>query len=110
MRIDFTSVPEQHLEHFKGGEGVFHARIVVESDAKILKGRLDAGASIGLHCHDSDGGEIIRIDSGRGYVLYEGERIPLETGDVHYCPKNHAHSLVNDSDDELSFFAVIPLT
>ena len=26
----------------------------------------------------------------------------------HYCPKGHTHSLMNDSDAELEFFAVVP--
>lgn len=108
MRIDFSEIPEQALEHFKGGEGVFYARILDKDDVKLIKGRLLPGASIGLHCHDADGGEIISIESGNGCVLYGDEYIPLAAGDVHHCPQNRSHSLMNNSDAELTFFAVIP--
>ena len=30
-------------------------------------------------------------------------------GDVHYCPKGHTHSLVNDSAADLEFSAVVPM-
>jgi len=32
----------------------------------------------------------------------------VKEGEVHYCPKGHTHSLVNDSDAELWFSAVVP--
>ncbi len=37
----------------------------------------------------------------------DGEEL-LKPGDCHYCPKGHAHSLINDSGGELEFFAVVP--
>ena len=42
-------------------------------------------------------------------MLYDGEYIPLKAGDCHYCPKGHAHSLMNDSGEYLEFFAVVPV-
>ena len=30
-------------------------------------------------------------------------------GDCHYCPKGHTHSLINNSDEDLVFFAVVPV-
>ena len=37
----------------------------------------------------------------------DGEE-PLKAGDCHYCPKGRAHSLINNSEEPLEFFAVVP--
>ena len=52
---------------------------------------------------------MIYILEGKGKVLYDGEYIPLTAGSCHYCPKGHSHSLINDSDALLTFFAVVPV-
>jgi len=74
---------------------------------KIMKGRLVPGASIGMHTHEGNS-EIMFITKGQGYVIYDGETIPLCEGDVHYCPKGHTHSLINNSENDLEFCAVVP--
>ncbi len=72
-----------------------------------MRGRLVPGASIGLHTHETSS-EIIYILQGSGKVLYDGEYEPVRTGTCHYCPKGHAHSLINDGNEDLTFFAVVP--
>ena len=52
--------------------------------------------------------ENIPFLSGKGTVLYDGEKLAVEAGQCHYCPKGHSHSLINDSDEDLVFFAVVP--
>jgi len=42
-------------------------------------------------------------------VLYDGEYEPVGPGTCHYCPNGHSHSLINDSGEDLIFFAVIPI-
>ena len=74
---------------------------------KILHGTLIPGATIGEHLHDTNS-EVIYILRGHGSVLYDGEKHPISEGQCHYCPKGHRHSLINDSDADLVFFAVIP--
>jgi len=106
MLIDYQSVSEQALEAFKGGDGIFYARIIDTPDARFIKGRLLPGASIGYHVHEADS-ESMYIESGEGNVLYEGEAIVLPTGTAHYCPKGKGHSLRNLSDKPLTFFAVV---
>ena len=32
----------------------------------------------------------------------------VTAGQCHYCPKGHAHSLINDGPEDLTFFAVVP--
>lgn len=72
-----------------------------------MHGVLEPGASIGLHTHENSS-EVIYILSGSGKVQYDGAYECVSTGDCHYCPKGHAHSLINDSDAELIYFAVVP--
>ena len=41
-------------------------------------------------------------------MICDGETEILHTGSCHFCPKGHTHSLINDSNGDLAFFAVIP--
>ena len=107
MLIDFSAMEEQVIPGFLGGEGTFRTRMRVDELGKIMRAALEPGSSIGLHTHDTSS-EIIYILSGKGKVLYDGEYEPLTAGDCHYCPKGHSHSLINDSDAMLEFFAVVP--
>lgn len=107
MKIDFKSIEEKNIPNFKGGDKEFAVRMYTDSLNKIMKGRLVAGASIGMHTHE-DSSEIIFITKGMGCVNYDGSIIPLAAGDVHYCPKGHCHSLINNSDEDLEFSAVVP--
>ena len=86
MLIEFDKMEETVLPKFQGGE---------------------PGCTIGLHTHGTSS-EIIYILSGTGKVLYDGAYEPLTAGSCHYCPKGHAHSLINDSQGTLTFFAVVP--
>ena len=91
----------------RGGEGELIRRIFVNEDTRIMRGRLTPGSTIGLHTHETDS-EMIFILSGAGKVLCDGEYEPLSAGSVHYCPKGHAHSLINDGDEDLEILAMIP--
>ena len=107
MLINFSNMEEQVIPGFLGGEGTFHARMRVDELGKIMRAALEPGSSIGLHTHDTSS-EIIYILAGKGKVLCNGEYEPLSAGSCHYCPKGHAHSLINDSQGALTFFAVVP--
>ena len=107
MKIDFSQIEENVLPNFKGGEKLTVTRAFNDGSNRILKGRLIPGASIGMHTHETSS-ETILITSGRGCVMDDGVRVLLEAGDVHYCPKGHTHSLINDSDADMEFFAVVP--
>lgn len=108
MKIDFNSIEERSIPNFKGGEKALAARMFTDGNGKIMKVRLEPGASIGTHTHD-DSSEVILILSGCGHAVYDGGRIDLRAGDVHYCPKGHTHCLVCDGPGDLEFFAVVPL-
>ena len=109
MILDYTTMETTQIPNFLGGDGTLHAQMRVDELGKILKGVLDPGSSIGWHIHETSS-EIIYILSGKGKILYDNGCEPLEAGSCHYCPKGHAHSLMNDSPEggeDLRFFAVV---
>lgn len=107
MLIDFDSIPETVISHMRGGEKEVRAHMYTDPLCKIMKGTLIPGASIGLHTHETNS-EIIYILSGTGKILYDDGCESLGPGSCHYCPKGHSHSLINDSQGDLEFFAVVP--
>ena len=107
MIYDIDNEKPEKLENFKGGEKYLSAIIHDDGLNKILHGTLIPGATIGEHLHDTNS-EVIYILRGHGSVLYDGEKHPVSEGQCHYCPKGHRHSLINDSEADLVFFAVIP--
>lgn len=106
MIIEFDQMDTTTLEHFYGGKKSVNAQMLVDEKNKIMRGRLEAGASIGLHTHEQNC-EIIYILEGEGKVLCDGAYERVCSGLCHYCPKGHSHSLINDSDADLTFFAVV---
>lgn len=107
MLIDFNMIPEKVVPNMRGGEKEAYIRSVADGLCKIIRGKLVPGGTVGLHTHEQDS-ETIYILSGTGKVLCDGVYEPLSAGSCHYCPKGHAHSLINDSEEDLCFFAVVP--
>lgn len=107
MLIDFYSIEEQCIPHFKGGEKETFAKMYYDGLNRIMKGRLLPGASIGMHVHDTSS-EVIFITNGCGMVKYDDQEIAVSAGDCHYCAKGHSHSLINSSAAILEFTAVVP--
>lgn len=107
MLINFNSMEETVMPNFLDGEGALRAKMFVDERNRILHGVLEPGCSIGCHTHDTSS-EIIYILSGTGVVKVEGGEEPVKAGECHYCPKGHAHSLINNSEGLLEFFAVVP--
>ena len=107
MLIDFDKLEPTVIPHMRGGEKEARLRMYNDSLNKVMRGRLVPGATIGMHTHETSS-EIIYILSGTGRVLCDGVYEPLAAGSCHYCPKGHAHSLINDSQGALTFFAVVP--
>lgn len=107
MIIDFHSMEETVIPHFLDGEGEIRAKMFVDERNRILHGVLEPGCSIGYHTHETSS-EIIYVLSGTGVVKVEDGEEPVKAGECHYCPKGHAHSLINNSDGLLEFFAVVP--
>ncbi len=106
MIIDFESMPFDKKTEFLGGKGDFYIRSHKDSVNNIMSDRLAPGASIGYHKHETNC-EIMYIIKGKGKVRYENEVMEIKEGQAHYCPKGHYHCLINDSDSDLYFFAVV---
>lgn len=106
--IKFDNLDEKRLEAFKGGAGALNARMLTDELNKILMGRLEPGSSIGLHTHE-DSSEIMYFISGAGKLIHNGTEERIVAGDCHYCKKGESHTVINDGDADLVFFAVVPL-
>lgn len=108
MIIDFPNMQEEAKPNFKGGEKEYNVKMTDIGPNKFMRGRLVPGASIGFHTH-TENQEIIYALEGEGTVVDEnGCTVEvLEPGQAHYCAKGASHSLVNKSDKDLIFFAVV---
>lgn len=107
MILDFNNMAETITPHFKGGEKEMAIKVYADEKNRIMVNRLIPGASVGLHTHEGNS-ETIYVLKGGGKVLYDGEELRIEEGQVHYCPEGHEHSLINDRSSDLVFFAVVP--
>lgn len=107
MIIDFRTMPETVLHHFKGGEGDTLSRMFTNELGKIMLSRLQPGCTIGYHAHETSS-EIIYILSGQADFLYDDGTETVPAGGCHYCPKGHSHSMINNSAEDIVFFAVVP--
>jgi mannose-6-phosphate isomerase-like protein (cupin superfamily) len=107
MLIDFSTLDETVVKNFRGGEKDTHARMFADENNRIMYIKLKPGASIGFHKHDA-GSEIVYILQGKGTALFDSAEEDLQAGICHYCPKGHAHSLINNGQEDLIFFAVVP--
>ena len=108
MKLVFDTMNTTVLPQFFGGDGKMIAKLFNDGSNKILKGTLAPGSNIGMHLHDTSS-EIIFILSGEGRVVCNGEIEEIGAGECHYCPKGSSHSLRNDSQNDLVFFAVVPV-
>ncbi|MBS5660760.1 MAG: cupin domain-containing protein [Clostridiales bacterium] len=107
MIIDFKRIKSETIKQMRGGEKEVTASMFVDDNNRIMYGKLEPGASIGMHTHETNS-EILYILQGRGKMIYDDTEEKLEAGICHYCPKGHSHSLINDRNDDLIFFAVVP--
>lgn len=108
MKIEFNKLEEKILKNFNNGEKEYRAHMYVDENIKIMKGKLIPGASIGLHTHIGTS-EIIYVISGVGTMICDGKEEILKPGDAHYCPENSAHTFMNKTEEDLIFFAVVPI-
>lgn len=106
MLIDFDKIPEVVNSNFKGGDIAANIRAFDDGMKKIMRIRLERGASIGQHTH-TDNSEIFYCLSGKGEVVCNGETESLSPGQAHYCPNGCTHTLRNIGDEDLVVFAIV---
>lgn len=49
-----------------------------------------------------------RVSNQAAEKCCDGAELRIEAGQAHYCPEGHEHSLINDTESDLVFFAVVP--
>ena len=106
MHLDFQTMDENWLANFKGGEKGLLAKMYADEKNRIICGRLIAGASVGVHTHET-GSEIVFALAGEATAATDGVEERLMAGQCHYCPKGHSHTLKNDGPGDFVFFAVV---
>lgn len=107
MIIDFNNIKEEAIPEFKGGDLQFNVKAYSDGLNKIMKGRLEPGASIGTHTHEGNS-EVIFVISGNGTAVCDGKEEHLSAGMCHYCPKGSTHTLRNTGACSLEFYALVP--
>ncbi len=107
MILQFDEMKENVIPNFKGGEKEIKNRMYSDNTMKIMRATLEPGATIGYHTHETNS-EIIFMLKGQGVVLYDDGKEVLTAGNCHFCPKGHSHSLRNESDQVIEFYAVVP--
>lgn len=108
MKLDFNNIELKILKNFNGGEKELQANMYVDDTNKIFRGKLIPGASIGMHTHEVNE-EVIYILQGNAKFLYDDTVEYVKVGECHYCPKGHSHSFINETNEDIIFFAVVPM-
>jgi oxalate decarboxylase/phosphoglucose isomerase-like protein (cupin superfamily) len=60
-----------------------------------------------MHTHNGSA-DINYVISGHGRAICDGEEEMLVPGTCHYCRNGQAHSIINDGDEDLIIFTVVP--
>lgn len=108
MIFDFKDIEAVPNPHFKGGEGqVLIKTAVADGKVKMMQLTIPAGSTIGLHTHEGNSEEIYVLQ-GRGYFIAGGRREDICAGQAHYCPEGSSHTFINDGEEPVVFFAVVP--
>jgi len=91
MILDFSFLEEAVIYNQHGGNGPVASKLFCDSRNKIMERKIFPGSSIGEHTLYTTS-EMNFVVSGKGYVIYDGEKALLEPGKCHYCPKGHTQS------------------
>lgn len=83
------------------------AHMFADPLCRIMRGRLESGAGIGLRTHE-DSCEIVYCFSGSGKAICDGVEEHISAGVCHYCPKGRSHTVINDGTEKMQFLAIVP--
>lgn len=107
MLLNFDTMLEKVTQNQRGGEKYVVSSAYADDKIRIVRGKLVPGASVGLHPHEGSL-EVIYIVSGRGRIECDGQVERVRAGMAHYCPDGSEHTFINDSEEDIVYFAVIP--
>ena len=107
MIFEYDKMEWKSIANFNGGEKCADMKSFLDENNRILMGKLEPGASIGIHTHEGNS-EIVFAVSGEAVVTMDGKKEILRAGTAHYCPMGHTHGMKNESDQPFVMFAVVP--
>ena len=106
-----SELVEEAKENIRGGQGRGRGVDLLkngEMEGVIGMGRttLEPGSTIGEHSHPNTE-DLYLILEGRGTGILNGERFPVEPGDLFLVKAGGSHGLINDSSSPLTFLGVL---
>lgn len=105
--IKFDELEEKWIPNFKGGQGITRARMTSDGKVRIMTSVLEQGCSIGLHTHITSS-EIVYVIQGIAKCIIDGHEEIVRAGECHYCPKGSSHMVINENEESLITFNVVP--
>ena len=107
MLIDFNCLSEIKIPNMNGGEGKIFAKMDVNGCGRFIQTIIPPNSSIGNHLQETND-DINFIVSGEGIAICDDVEEILKPGTCHICPKGSTHSIINNGDEDLIFFTVVP--
>lgn len=89
-----VNIEERTLEN-----NYFRQVLFTAPHSQLVVMTLQPGEDIGQETHD-DGDQFIRVESGSGEAILDGEKSPLGDGSAVVIPAGVEHNIVNTSADE----------
>ena len=107
MLIDFNELSEIAIPNMNGGEGEVIAKMAVNDCGRFIQTIISPDSSIGPHLQQSND-DINFIVSGEGIAICDDVEEIIKAGTCHICPKGSTHSIINNGDEDLVFYTVVP--
>jgi mannose-6-phosphate isomerase-like protein (cupin superfamily) len=85
------------IERLALNNGAFRRVLYTTHHSQLVVMRIEAGSDIGEEVHDRTD-QFLRIEAGKGEVMLDGERRPLQQGSVVVVPAGVRHNVINTSD------------
>lgn len=77
----------------------FRRVLYTSKNEQLVVMSIDAGEDAGLETHEKIT-QFIRIEAGKGKVIFNGKEFPIKDGSAFIVPKGTEHNIVNTSKDE----------
>ncbi len=111
MVINSKDMKVEEIVHMRDGEGTVIKTTVAPAaldmhQRLVARFRLRKGCSIGMHQHNGEV-EYFYILSGQGIVTEDDGEKTVQAGDAVITGWGNSHSIRNEKDQDLEFFAFI---